>query len=409
MSAEPSDRGPALIAALDDAGIRRPCALVDLDAFDRNLDRLLKPLRADQTLRVASKSLRVPALLRRALAHDRVEGILGFHVAEAELLAREGLFAELGPLGLLVAYPPGPHDLAATAALTAAETPLWVAVDGPDAVRALGKAGQDAGVDIQVCIDVDLSLRPAFGLHLGVRRSPIRTVEDATALARIVDATSGVTLSALLGYEAQIAGIQDHAGPGLVTRATDLVMKGIKSRSRALVLERRAAVVDALTALGVQLAFVNGGGTGSVDFTATDPSVTEIAAGSGLLCPLLFDGYSGLDLEPAAFFALSVVRRSDPGFATVFGGGWVASGSAGPERLPQPWWPAVDLLGLEGAGEVQTPLVDRDDRLSWGDTVLFRHAKSGELFEHTAEAVLVANGEVVDVVPTYRGLGSSFG
>jgi D-serine deaminase-like pyridoxal phosphate-dependent protein len=403
----PAERGPTLIAALDDAGVHRPCALVDLDAFDANLDRLLQPLHGEQTLRVASKSIRVPALLRRALKHERVQGILGYHVAEVALLEREGLLGELGPLGMLVAYPPGPHDVARYAALTAAtETPIWSVVDGPEAVRALGKAGQDAGVDIQVCIDLDLSLRPAGRLHLGVRRSPIRSVADATALARTIQGTPGVELSALLGYEAQIAGIQDHAGAGLLGKATDLVMKGIKARSRALVLERRAAVVDALTAMGVSLQVVNGGGTGSVDFTSTDRSITEIAAGSGLLCPHLFDGYAGLDLQPAAFFALSVVRRSDAGFATVFGGGWVASGSAGPDRLPQPWWPAVDLLGLEGAGEVQTPLVGD---LQWGDTVLFRHAKSGELFEHTAEVALIQQGKVVDVVPTYRGLGSAFG
>ena len=400
-------RGPALLAALQASDVRRPCAVVDLDAFDANLARLVQPLRPGQTLRVASKSLRVPALLRRALQHDAVQGILGFHVDEVALLAQEGLLDELGPLGMLVAYPPGPDDVGAYAALTAAHVPpIWAAVDGPEAVRALGTAAVQAGTEVQVCIDLDLSLRPAPKLHLGVRRSPIRSVADALALADVIAATDGVRLTALLGYEAQIAGIQDRAGAGLAARATDWVMKGIKARSRTQVLERRRAVVDALEARGVELTVVNGGGTGSVDFTATDASITEIAAGSGLLCPHLFDGYAGLDLQPAAFFALSVVRCSDPGFATLFGGGWVASGSAGPDRLPQPWWPAVDLVGLEGAGEVQTPVVGT---LSWGDTVLFRHAKSGELFEHTADVALIQGGAVVDVVPTYRGLHSRFG
>ena len=73
-------------------------------------------------------------------------------------------------------------------------------------------------------------------------------------------------------------------------------------------------------------AFVNGGGTGSIVSTSADPSVTEIAAGSGLYSPALFDGYRSIRPIPAAFFALPVVRRPRPGIVTALGGGWIASG-----------------------------------------------------------------------------------
>src|SRR5207244_2558454 len=125
------------------------------------------------------------------------------------------------------------------------------------------------------------------------------------------------------------------------------------------------------------------GGTGSLAWSAKDPSLTEVTAGSGFLDSLLFDYYRDLSLAPAALFALQVVRRPSPGIVTCHGGGYVASGAPGPDRLPRPWLPAgLELLGLEGAGEVQTPLRLRAGAAPrLGDPVFFRHAKAGELAE----------------------------
>ncbi len=105
------------------------------------------------------------------------------------------------------------------------------------------------------------------------------------------------------------------------------------------------------------LEFVNGGGTGSLELTASDLAVTELTAGSGLLAGHLFDGYRAFDPAPAAAFALEVVRKPAPDIATVLGGGWIASGPPVASRQPLPIWPAgLTTLPREGAGEVQTPL-----------------------------------------------------
>ena len=69
------------------------------------------------------------------------------------------------------------------------------------------------------------------------------------------------------------------------------------------------------------LRFVNAGGTGSLHRFGDDRVVTELAAGSGLYAPTLFDGYDDFDLRPAMAFALPVVRRPAPGYVTAFGGG----------------------------------------------------------------------------------------
>jgi D-serine deaminase-like pyridoxal phosphate-dependent protein len=98
--------------------------------------------------------------------------------------------------------------------------------------------------------------------------------------------------------------------------------------------------------------------------------------------------------------------------ATLFSGGYIASGTGTPDRLPTPFRPAgLRLTRVEGAGEVQTPVVGAPaDGLGIGDRVWLRHAKGGELAERLTEYHLVdpADG-TAQGVPTYRGEGQCFG
>jgi D-serine deaminase-like pyridoxal phosphate-dependent protein len=189
-------------------------------------------------------------------------------------------------------------------------------------------------------------------------------------------------------------------------RAKSLVVRRLKSASVTQLETRRAEIARALAEI-TDLEFWNAGGSGSVETTVADPHVTEVAAGSGLLVPGLFDHYRSFDPLPAAFFGLPVVRRPGDGVVTVAGGGFIASGPTGKDRSPLPWAPPdLHLTGLEGAGEVQTPLTGPGTRLlQVGDWVWFRHAKSGEIAEHTNTVHLLAGDAIVDSVPSYRGLG----
>jgi D-serine deaminase-like pyridoxal phosphate-dependent protein len=210
-----------------------------------------------------------------------------------------------------------------------------------------------------------------------------------------------------MAYEAQLAGLPDDE-PG--ARLASWLKRALKGASRPDVVSRRAAVVDALRRVGLPPIVVDGGGSGSVDFSASDPTLTEVAAGSGFLASHLFDSFAELDVLPAAFFALQVVRRPARGLVTCHGGGFVASGAVGADRLPCPVYPAgLSLTRFEGAGEVQTPLrVPSGVALGLGDPVFFRHAKAGELAEHFNEYLLVRGDRVVGRAPTYRGLGRCF-
>ncbi len=107
-----------------------------------------------------------------------------------------------------------------------------------------------------------------------------------------------------------------------------------------------------------------------------------------------------------------MVRRPAPGIATLFSGGYVASGTGTPDRLPSPFLPpGLRLTRTEGAGEVQTPVAGAAaDRLGPGDRVWMRHAKAGELAERLTEYHVIDPDQLdTRSVFTYRGEGQCFG
>jgi D-serine deaminase-like pyridoxal phosphate-dependent protein len=362
-----------------------PFAFVDLDAMWSNADEMLA--RADgKPIRVATKSVRCRPLLEAIAARDeRFRGLMTFTL-------RESLW--LGKPDMLLAYPTADREALAQ-----------MGEDGPvlmvDSIDHLDLIERATNVPVRLCIEVDLSYPLAGGrIKVGVKRSPIRTPEQAVALAREIEKRQRMKLVGLMGYEAHIAGLGDQP-PGKPLIAA--VLKRLQKASAEEIASRRAKVVAALP----ELEFVNGGGTGSLHTTAKEDVVTEITAGSGFYAPTLFDHYSAFSLTPAAMFALPVVRKPSPKVATLLGGGYLASGPADNLRLPSPYLPqGLKLDKNEGAGEVQTPVIGRE--MEVGDKVYFRHAKAGELCERFNTLLLVEGDRVVDEVPTYRGEGCSF-
>lgn len=374
--------------------------VVDLDAFDRNADDLVRRA-ARKPIRVASKSVRVPALLRRVLERPGFHGILAFTLREALWLHETGVCDDI-----VVAYPTVDQEaLAQLVGSPSAAAAITLMVDDVAHLDQIAAVRHSTAVPVRLAIDVDAGLRIG-SQHVGPKRSPLYDPSAVVRLARTIVDRPGLRLVGVMTYEGQIAGIPDVVP---TQRAKSLIIRRLKSASLTQLEVRRREVADALTGLA-DLEFWNAGGSGSVDTTTLDPVVTEVAAGSGLLVPGLFDHYQAFRPRPAAFFGVPVVRRPSEQVVTVHGGGFVASGAAGRDRLPIPWAPSgLHLTALEGAGEVQTPITGPGAaRLAVGDLVWFRHAKSGELFEHANEVHLLRGEAFVDHVPTYRGSGRAF-
>ncbi|MFF4581324.1 amino acid deaminase/aldolase [Streptomyces sp. NPDC001389] len=384
------------------AHLDAPLAIVDLDAFDANAGDLVRRA-GGKPVRVASKSVRCRALLERVLARPGFAGIMSYTLAESLWLARSG-FEDV-----LLAYPSadraGFGELAGDAKLAAAVT---VMVDDPAQLDLIERSRAGGAEEIRVCLELDTSLRLLGGrVRVGARRSPLREPGQLAELARAVASRPGFRVVGLMAYEGHVAGVGDAVAGRPVRSRMVRLMQGAARRELAA---RRAEVVRAVRSVVPDLEFVNGGGTGSVAETAAEEAVTEIAAGSGLYVPRLFDNYTSFRGRPAALFAQPVVRRPGVGVVTVLGGGYPASGAAGADRLPVPYLPAgLRYDPQEGAGEVQTPLLGSPaDDLLIGDRVWFRHAKAGELCERFETLHLVEGDRVTASVPTYRGEGRTF-
>ncbi|WP_035122510.1 alanine racemase [Corynebacterium freneyi] len=390
-----SDPAPRrLRAAVADE--RLPALVVDLDAVDANAEEMLR--RAGGTpIRVASKSLRIPELIRHVLAKPGFQGVLAYTLPEALMLHAEGISDDI-----LVAYPTA--DDAALAELAAdadARAAIAIMVDSAEQLPAVARhASEDA--PLRVCLDVDASWRPAPGVHVGTLRSPTHSPRQAADLARAVDSTPGLRVIGVMMYEGHIAGVGD-AGTG----PRDAAIRLMQKLARKELATRRAKVVAAVEAVVGPLELVNGGGTGSLESTCAEPAVTEAAAGSGFVAPTLFDNYRAFTLRPASWFVLPVVRRPKKNTVTVAGGGRIASGPAGRDRLPSPVFPAgLTYAPDEGPGEVQTPLTgDAAHTLRIGAPVWFRHTKAGETAEHANTAIVVSDGAIIGRWATYRGKG----
>lgn len=385
------------------APLSAPLAALDAPALWANADDLVRRA-AGVPIRVASKSVRVRSVVERTLARPGFAGVMSYSLAESCWLVDEGVTDDV-----LLAYPT--VDRAGLLALTErsiegerrrAAITLMI-----DSTQALDVVDAMAGIShpvLRVCLDVDASLRPgALGvhpLHLGVRRSPVHSAEQAAVVAREVGGRDGFDLVGVMFYDAQVAGLPD----------TSPAVRMVKRISSTELAHRRGDVVRAVSQ-HADLEIVNAGGTGSLEVTGADPAITELTAGSGLFTPTLFDGYDAFEAHPAAYFVLDVVRRPAKDVATCFAGGYTASGPAQANRMPTPVWPeGLTLLGTEGVGEVQTPVKGKAARgLRIGDRVVFRHAKAGEMCERFDTVTLVDDAGRAETVPTYRGEGKNFG
>lgn len=370
-----------------------PFAMIDEEALWANAADLVR--RAGGTpIRLATKSVRVRSIIKNVLTLPGFRGVMSYSLAESLWLADQGVD------DVLLAYPS--IDRAAYADLIRDERRLASITVMVDSLELLDAIDASIGTDhppIRVCLDVDASLR-LFGAHLGAHRSPVHTTRETKRIAAAIAERPGFELVGLMFYDAQIAGMPDSSA----------AVRMVKRRSAGELRRRRRRIVKAVSAMA-DLQIVNAGGTGSLDVWRDDPTVTELAAGSGLFVPTLFDDYRSFTPRPAAFFALPVVRKPAKDAVTCFGGGYIASGPAGDARVPTPVWPqGLELYPNEGAGEVQTPLHGKVARsLRIGDRVVFRHAKAGEMCERFDQVAIVDAAGQATLVPTYRGEGKNFG
>jgi D-serine deaminase-like pyridoxal phosphate-dependent protein len=377
-----------------------PALLLDLDALERNIKSIASQANG-KTIRIASKSIRSANVLHFLLQSSSIfQGIMCFTAKEAIFLSERGFD------NLLLGYPSTDKiSLPKIAALNKQGKKIICMVDSTEHLQLLDQLAKEVEGLFYICIDIDMSTK--YGpLHFGVRRSPLNTKEQVLEFARKSAKMENIQLVGVMGYEAQIAGVGDDM-PKQFWKNT--LVSVLKKRSIKTIQSRRKEIVNALKQEGFTLELVNGGGTGSLEQTTQEDVITEVTVGSGFYSPLLFDYYQAFQYEPSLFFALPIVRKPTENIYTCLGGGYVASGPPGKDKLPEPVYPeGGKLLSLEAAGEVQTPVYLENKNLQVGDPIIFRAAKAGEICERFDEIICVSKGKIVDRWKTYRGEGGCF-
>lgn len=381
------------------ANLARPFACIDLNALDRNI-AFVNESSGNKGVRIATKSVRSVELLRYIAEHlTHPAGWMTFDLWETLYLL------ECGFDDLLLGYPQyEAQPLECIIPFIREGRTVIFMIDCIEQWQWLDVIGEKHDIVFEICLDLNVSTDFKL-LYFGTKRSSLRTMRDIEQLLVSGRSFTYTSITGVMGYEAQIAGVTDVP----VARWQQFVMKQLKGIARKNVRHFRRNAVELVKNNVKTLRFVNGGGSGSIDFTSGEEEVTEVTIGSAFYFPALFSRYHNLPLEPAATFALRVTRQPEQGIIVCQGGGYIASGAVGVDKNPVPIWPNdLSYLKNEGAGEVQTPLVDRQGTVEIGDTVYFRHAKAGELCERFAELHARRGSAYAGAYKTYRGEGRCF-
>ncbi len=383
--------------------LQLPLAYCDVDLLDKNIQDIAHRAEGkNKTIRIASKSVRCTYALKRILDSNPIyKGLMCYSGREALFLLEQGFD------DLLLGYPiVNKAEIYDICVATKNGKKVILMVDSDEHLKLINGIAEQVGVNQPLCIDADMST--VFpGIHFGVMRSPITTVDAAKELVNCFEKYDNISLTAVMGYEAQVAGLGEHNPANGIK---NLIIPFLKRKSILDYTKRRQEIVSYIKTKNHPLEIVNAGGTGSIESSKKEEWVTEITVGSGFYSPALFDYYKYFKHQPAVGFALQIVRKPKPDFYTCLGGGYIASGATGIDKQPKPYLPeGIQLTTNEGTGEVQTPFeYDGNEELDIGDTILFRHSKAGELCEHFNELHLISNGKIIDKVLTYRGQGKCF-
>ena len=268
-----------------------------------------KDARADKPIRLASKSVRCRELQERVLAREGFRGTLAFTLPEALWLASHGASE------ILVAYPECRHGRPRRAGRTW-RPDVTVMVDSAEQLELIERArsGADAAAaPIGVCLDIDTgwlarrrsaaSGRPAIAGADTPRRPRRWPVRCSPGRASRCAGSWPTRRRSRASATTPRAGRCGRARSGRCRRARRPSWRRGGARSSRRCAELAGAGAPALR-------FVNGGGTGSLQTTTAEAAVTELAAGSGLYGPTLFDAYRAF--APRAGGAVRPAGRATP-------------------------------------------------------------------------------------------------
>jgi D-serine deaminase-like pyridoxal phosphate-dependent protein len=272
---------PPAEAGSDLASVDTPALLLDLDAFERNLDRLQATLAGSPVrVRPHAKAHKCVEIALRQIARGAV-GVCCQKVSEAEAFVRGGI-RDVFVVNEIVGTP----KLARLARLAEAAT-IGVTVDDEGNADAVDRAAREAGVSLDVLVEIDVGLN-----RCGVEPGP-----KAVSLARRVAAKKHL----------RFAGLQAYQGRAQHVRSFEE-----RRAAAAAAADKIGSTVDLLAAEGLRPGTVTGGGTGTYPFDAASGVYTEIQPGSYVFMDKDYgqNAWDGLPRFEQSLFCLTTVMST---------------------------------------------------------------------------------------------------
>jgi 3-hydroxy-D-aspartate aldolase len=302
-------QGPPAIPGMREEEIDTPALVIDLDAFESNLDTmadLLAPTGAK--LRAHAKTHKSPVIAKLQMARGAVGNCVQ-KVAEAEVLAWGGV-----PDILVSNEVVGASKLARLCALSRIAQ-VAVCADDAGQVAAIEAAAADAGIRMTVLVEIDV----------GAGRCGVQPGPDAVALATRIAASKHLIFGGLQAYHGSA---QHKRTPG---ERRSLIGGAVNASRRT---------VEQLRQQGLDCAIVGGAGTGTFEIESKSGVYTEMQAGSYVFMDV--DYARNLDEAGApvstfrhALFVLStVMSQAQPGVAVLDAGHKAVAVDSG---LPTVW------------------------------------------------------------------------
>lgn len=294
----------------DPAGeIDTPALVIDLDAFERNLDRMAAFAKETGVrIRPHAKTHKSPMIAWLQIERGAV-GQCCQKVGEAEILVDAGISDVLVSNQIV-----GPRKVDRLAAL-ARRARIGVCADDPVQVDAYAAAAQRFGTTLHVLVEIDV----------GAARCGVAPGDAAVGLAKQIDAADGLTFDGIQAYHGSAQHIR-----GYLERKTAITKAS----------EDVAVTVDALAAAGLECRTIGGAGSGTFRFETGTGLWNELQPGSYCLMDADYarnlgeDGSEGLEFENALFVASTVMSASAPGRAVVDAGHKAAAIDSG---MPAVW------------------------------------------------------------------------
>ncbi len=323
------------------ADVDTPALLIDLDAFERNLDCMARGIAAAGVrLRPHAKTHKCAPIVHRQMALGAV-GACCQKVSEAEALVQAGV-----PDVLVSNQVIGSRKIARLVSM-AREAKVGVCVDDADNTAAIGAAAAAAGVRIDVLVEIDV----------GMARCGVAPGAEALALARRVAATEGLRFAGLQAYHGLAQHIRSHA-----ERRAAIDSANALARSTVELLGREEIPCDT----------VAGAGTGTWEFEAAGGVYNELQAGSYVFMDADYArnldaaGAPVTDFEQALFIYSTVVSSPIPERAVTDAGLKAFSAESGVPGIAD-----IDSATVAGVSDEHTTvdLSGSNVRLAVGDGV----------------------------------------